>query len=205
MDCCGARAIVQNYKREPLTLVGEAIELLKGEDRTYDDVAREVGVSHSTISKYHRLSQLPDGIRWKVEQGELPVLHALQICRLKDENDQWLLAFAIVDAGKEALTAKESQRAVDDVRRSGEPMADVLTRLFGFEFDRTVSLLLPVDYWLRFRISRAAWNRQDEWKNLAYDILSQWLDGRAFSSTADLHEISVQLIKAATRLEELRE
>ncbi len=118
---------------------------------------------------------------------------------------KWVLAFVVVDAGKDAPTERECKQAVDDVRRSGESMEQVLSRRFGFEFDKTVALVLPVDYRLRFRICRAAWNRQQEWKDLAYDILTQWLKRRAFSSTAELHQISRELTNIASRLEEVRE
>ena len=205
MDIIAARETLENHKDEPLDKLGEAIEVLKEEYGTHEGIAAQVGPSQATISKYYRLSKLPEGIRWKVEEGELSGEAAVKICRLKEENDQWVLAFAIVDAANDVLTTRECKEVVEDVRETGRPVEEVLTYRFGFDFDKTVSLLLPIRYWFRFKICRAAWNRQQEWKNLAYEILRQWLDGREFLSTADLHEISQELIDAANRLEDLAE
>ncbi len=205
MDVIAAKGILENYNAHHLDRVGEAIEVLKEKYGTYEAIAAEVGPNQHTISKYYRLSKLPEGIRWKVEEGELSGEAAVQICRLKDENDQWVLAFAIVDAGKEALTARECKEVVEDVRETGRPVEEVLTQRFGFDFDSTVLFPLLVDYWFRFKVCRAAWNRQKEWKSLVNEILKQWLNGREFSSTADLKGISRELIDAASRLEELAE
>ncbi len=205
MEITEAKAVVADYKQQQLGVLGEAITVLKKEYATYEGIAQQVAPSAATITKYHALSKLPQGIRWKVEQGQLPPTHAEQICRLKDENDQWVLAFCIVDAGKQGPSARECKDVVEDVRETERPIAEVLTERFAFEFDKTVALVVPVDYWFRFKICRTAWNRQEEWKNLVYKILSEWLAGREFSSTADLKAISRQLSDVASQIEELAE
>ncbi len=205
MDIIAARDILENYKHQPLDKVGEAITVVKQEYGTYEGIAQEVSPSASTIAKYDALSKLPPGIRWKVEQGQLPGTYAEQICRLNDENDQWVLAFFIVDAGKQAPSVRECKQVVDDARETERSVKEVLTERFGVEFDKTVTLVLPVDYWFRFKICRTGWNRHKNWADLAYEILGEWLNGREFSSTADLKAISRQLSDVASRIEELAE
>lgn len=207
MEIADAQAVLEDYRHQPLAAIGEAISVLKEKYGTYKEIAKQVSPSAHTIGLYYRLSQLPDGIRWKIEQRELAVSLAQQICRLEDTNDQWLLAFAIVDAQEknEGLTEQDCTELVDDIRQSGKSLEEALSQRFGFNFDESVPLILSFDYWFRFKLCRSAWNRQQNWADLVYDIINEWLEGREFASTADLHKISQELIAIGKRVEELGE
>lgn len=206
MDIEQASRALQNYKRERLCDIGRAIDALHEEHATYGRIAEEVGVGAVTIGKYHRLSRLPRGIQWKIEQGQLSRGHAQQICRLEDENDQWMLALAIVEATKQAaITRRQCQDAVEDVLGAGKPMEQVLCERFGIELGDVVSLLLPVPYWFRLRACRAAWNREKEWKDLAFQVLEEWLDGREFVHSRELRDVARELVSLGQRLAELAE
>jgi len=207
MEISDAQAVLEDYRHQPLAALGESITVLKKKYDTYEKIAKLVSPSAHTIGLYYRLSQLPDGIRWKIEQRELAVSLAEQICRLEDTNDQWLLAFAIVDAQEknEALTEQDCKEVVDDVRQSGKSLEEALSQRFGFNFDESVPLILSFDYWFRFKLCRSAWNREKNWADLVYDIINEWLDGREFSSTADLQGISQELITIGKRVKELGE
>lgn len=201
-----ANRVVAGYSEQPLEVLGEAIALLKRRYGAYERIAQQVGVGAATIAQYHHISELPDGIRWKVEEGQLRLGLARQVCRLEDENDQWMLAYAIVDAAEDgAVPQEEWKRAVDEVLKSGRSMEEVLQERLGAASEKTVQMVVSFDYWFRFQLCRAAWNRRQSWYDLAYEILTQWLKGREFASTADLGRISQQLTDIANRLEEIRE
>ena len=206
MEISDAKAVVQNYRQQSLAALGEAISVLKKKYDTYEKIAKQVSPSAKTIGLYYRLSQLPDGIRWKIQEGEIGLSLAEQVCRLKDENDQWVLAYAIVDAAQDrSIMEQEWKGAVDEVLRTGRSMKEVLEERLGAASDKTVVTPVSFDYSFRFKLCRAAWNRQKNWADLVYDIINEWLDGREFSSTADLKGISRELIDAASRIEELAE
>jgi len=201
-----AKAVVTGYSGQPLRALGEAITLLKREYGTYKQIAKEVGPCAVTIGRYHRLSRLPDGLRWKIEQRELALSLAHQVCKLKDENDQWVLAFAILDAPEDGrLTERECRQAVEEVQNTGRPMREVLAERLGLDFKKSVVVVLSFDYWFRFKLCRAAWNRGQSGADLAREIVAEWLAGRQFSSTADLQHISQQLADIAKHVEELAE
>lgn len=200
-----AKAMVADYRHQRLDALGEAITVLKQEYRTYNDIAEQVGVSRLTIGLYHRLSKLPHGIRWKVEEGEVPLGLARQVCRLKDEEDQWMLAYAIVDDADRTVPEEEWKGAVDEVLRTAASMEEVLEKRLGAASEKSVVTTLSFDYWIRFKLCRAAWNRRQSWYDLAREIVTQWLEGREFASTADLEEMSRHLVEIANRLEQIRE
>lgn len=216
MDVEEATATLNDYADRPLEELGEAVdELLKHYD-SYTGIGEIVRPVPATISKYHRLSQLPKGIRWKVDAGELTIGQAVEVARLEDENDQWVLAYAIVDDEDASVPGDEWRRAVDEVLSTGRSMEDILRNSLGVASEKTVTMALAFDYWFRFKLCRAAWNRRENWHDLAYSILNDWLASREFESPADLREIteelseiarstSRQLTELTERLEDLRE
>ena len=84
-------------------------------------------------------------------------------------------------------------------------MEEVLCERFGIELDDVVPLLLPVPYRFRIRICRAAWNREKEWKDLAFHVLEEWLAGREFVHSRELRGVAQELVALGQRLGELAE
>ena len=92
MDTQEAMACLANPNNRKLSEVGESIDILYKIHGTYDNLAQQLSISRGFLSSRHRIFQLPQGIRWKVDEGQIGISQADQITRLKDEEAQWLLA-----------------------------------------------------------------------------------------------------------------
>ena len=91
-----AREYLTAPEGKKLSEVGEAVDILYQKYHSYKAIAQQVGnVSDDFLRSRHRIFQLPTGIQWKVDKGEIGVTHGYEISRLENEDDQWLLALAI--------------------------------------------------------------------------------------------------------------
>lgn len=191
MNAEEAKACLNNFAKEQLSRVSEAIDVLYKEYGSYKSISEAVPVSAKVLSRRHRIFLLPGGIFWKVSEGKIGVEHAYQISRLTKEHDQWLLAFTIIE---EELNTKECKKAVNVVLEQKRELKEVLNTLFGILFDKIQPLLLPLPFGLQFAINRAAWSKRQEWGDLCLKFIRQGL-------SVDIQKVVEQLGKLLGELE----
>lgn len=146
--------------------IGEAVDVLYQEYGSYEEMARHLRMGKGTLSQKRHIFQLPKGIRWKVDEGHIELQNGYQISRLKNEDDQWLLAFVVVE---ERLDVEVCTNVVNRVLRHNDSIRTALSAAAGVRCDRIDSLLLPLGFDIRFAISQKAWNQGKEWKDVCYD------------------------------------
>ena len=171
--------------------IAKAVDVLYQELGTYQAIAEQTGRSESFYNERHRIFQLPAGIQWKIDEGKISLTQGVQISRLKDEADQWLLAVAIIET--KDLTAEECKNVVNLVLNEGKSIRDTLGTLAGIRFDKIEPLLLPLGFDIRLKICKVAWSRSQEWADLCYQLILQGID-------VDIQEVARQLEKLASDL-----
>ncbi len=182
--------IVEHPQRKP-SEIAEAVDVLYQEFGTYQAITQEVGKSDKFWIMRHRISQLPSGIRWKIDEGHIGIGQGYQIARLKREEDQWLFAIAIIEA--RCLTTKECGEVVNLVLNERKSITDSLRILAGVHFDEIQPLSLPLgsDVWVE--ICKIAWTRHQKWEDICYQFVRQGVD-------VNFQEIASQLEKLASDL-----
>lgn len=207
MNDSSAIYILQDYRNHSIKEIGEVISFLKNQYKTYNKIAKLVDLNADTISNYHKISKLPEGIIWKIEERIIPLNYATLICSLKDADDQWLLAFAIIEAKEKNvhLTYEDCKFVVNEILSDNITIEEALSRHFNVDFDEGVPMVISFDFIFRHKLSRSAWNRRENWSDLVYNIVNEWLDGRGFSSMSDLNEIYEELIKIAEHIKEIQD
>ena len=166
-----AREYLTAPEGKKLSEVGEAVDVLYQKYHSYKAIAQQVGsVSDKFLGSRHRIFQLPTGIRWKVDQGEIGVKHSYEISRLENEDDQWLLALAI---SEQKLTLDECKNIVNRVSDQNVSIGEALSVSTGIRFDETKPLILPIPPELWISMSRAAWNQGKNWEDLCYHFIRQ--------------------------------
>ncbi len=191
MDTETARVILGSYSGKKTSEIGNAVDVLYPEFRTYKAIAVEFGRSDGFWSVRHRLFQLPAGIRWKIDEGQISMEQGIEISKLKHEEEQWLLAFAITET--QNLTAKECQNVVNLVLKEGKSIGEALSVAAGIRFDKIQPLLLPLGFDIRLAICKRAWTTCQEWVDLVYQLILQGID-------VDIKEVATQLEKLALDL-----
>lgn len=184
MDTHTAREILSSQDSKKPSLIAKAVDVLYKELGTYQAIADQAGKSESFYNERHRIFQLPAGIQWKIDEGKISLTQGVQISRLKDEADQWLLAVAIIEA--EDLTAEECKNVVNLVLNEDQSIRDALGVLAGIRFDKIQPLLLPLGFDIRLEICKVAWAQHSEWGDLCYQLILQGLD-------VDIEAIASQL------------
>lgn len=173
--------------------IGEAVDVLYPEYGSYVTIARKFGKSTMFWSTRHRLFQLPEGIRWKIDERQIGVEQGYQISRLTNDEDQWVLALAIIE--EEDLTIKECQNVVNLVLNQEKSVRDALSVSAGIRFD-TIPLLLPLDFDIRLSICKIAWKQCQNWENLCYRLILQGIDVDIREVARQLEELAADLRKA---------
>ena len=191
MDTETARVILGSYAGKKPSEIGNAVDVLYPGFGTYKAIAAEFGRSDSFWSVRHRLFQLPVGIRWKIDEGQISMEQGIEISKLKNEEEQWLLAFAITETKN--LTAKECGNVVNLVLKENKSIQDALSVSAGIRFDKVQPLLLPLGFDIRLAICKRAWARCQEWEDLIYQLILQGID-------IDIKEVASQLEKLASDL-----
>jgi len=191
MDIETARKIVSTHDEKKLSEVAKAVNVLYQEFGTYQSITREIGKSDKFWIVRYRISQLPVGILWQIDEGHIGIEQAYQVTRLKRGEDQWLLAIAIVEA--KGLTTKQCRKVVNLVLNEDMSIMDALSILAGIQFDKIQPLLLPVgsDVWIA--ICKIAWTQHQRWEDLCYQLVLQGLG-------IDFQAIASQLEKLASDL-----
>ena len=191
MDINTARELLRTKDASPPSEIAEAVDVLYQELGTYQAIAREIGRSDKFWSVRHRIFRLPAGIQWKIDEGQIGIEQGYHISRLKDEEDQWLLAVTIIEA--KDLTADECKNVVNLVLNEKKPIREALGVLAGIRFDNIQPLLLPLGFDLRLEICKVAWSQCQEWADLCYQLILQGID-------VDIKEAARQLEKLASDL-----
>ena len=191
MDIETARQVVVPHNQKKLSEVVKAVNILYQEFGTYQSITREIGRSDKFWIVRHRISQLPTGILWQMDEGHIGIEQAYQITRLKREEDQWILAIAIVET--KGLTAKECGRVVNLVLSEDMSIMDALRISAGIRFDKIQPLMLPLGSDLWVAICKIAWVRCQKWEDICYQLVLQGVG-------VDLQEVASQLEKLALDL-----
>ena len=191
MDTETARVILGSYVGKKPSEIGNAVDVLYPGFGTYKAIAAEFGRSDSFWSVRHRLFQLPVGIRWKIDEGQISMEQGIEISKLKNEEEQWLLAFTITET--QNLTAKECQNVVNLVLKEEKSIREALGVSAGIRFDKIQPLLLPLGFDIRLAICKRAWARCQEWEDLIYQLILQGID-------VDIKEVASRLEKLASDL-----
>ena len=177
MDKDTAREYLTDPQGRKPSEIGEAVDVLYADYGSYQGMARAFQkVGEKALSARRRIFQLPKGIRWKVDEGQISITNALQIARLRDENAQWLLAFAIVE---EQLEADVCSNVVNRVLKYADSISDALSASAGVQCDKVTSLLLPLGFDIRLAIAQNAWNRSQELQDYCYDQICHDPDAAA--------------------------
>ncbi len=150
--------------------LGEAVDVLYKEYGNYDTVAKQVGLSVGRLGNLRRVFLLPQGLRWQVDKGKLLISHAYHISRLKEENDQWLLAFSIIEA---KMSVMDTKTIVNAVIKTGQRLQDVLQEMVGVRFDEVKALLLPLPFEDVYKITRMAWSKELEWADFSFMAIKE--------------------------------
>ncbi len=190
MDVEIAREYLTAPKGKKTSEIGEAVDVLYREYSSYKAIAQKLKVSPSFLSSRHRIFQLPKGIQWKIDQEQISIRQSHQISRLKSEDDQWLLAFVILE---EELAVNECKNVVDIVVKQNKSIRDALSISTGVRFDKIQPLLLPIRFDLRLAICRSAWSQGKDWADLCYQLIRQGID-------LDIKEVAIQLEALASDL-----
>jgi hypothetical protein len=172
--------------------IGEAVDILYQKYHSYKAIAQQLNVSPDFLSSRHRIFQLPKGIQWKIDQGQIGITQGHEISRLENEDDQWLLALAIIE---EKLSIKECENVVNIVLKQNSSIRDALSVSAGVRFDRIQPLLLPLGFDIRLAICQSAWNQCKNWDDLCYELIRQGID-------VDIKKIAIQLEALASDLRE---
>ena len=191
MDTQTARELLTSQDAKKPSEIGEAIDVLYKELGTYQAITDQIGKSTFFYRQWHSIFQLPVGIQWKIDEGTINLKQGVQISRLKDEADQWLLAFTIIET--KDLTAEECKNVVNLVLNEDKSLQDALGVLAGIRFDKIQPLLLPLGFDIRLEICKVAWARHSEWGDLCYQLILQGLD-------VDIEAVARQLEKLASDL-----
>lgn len=191
MDIETARGIIAAHDQNKPSKIVKAVDILYQELGTYQSITQEIGKSDKFWIVRHRISQLPVGILWKIDEGDIGIEQAYQITRLKQEKDQWVLAIAIIESKE--LTAKACSRVVNLVINEGKSIMDALRILAGIHFDEIQPVLLSLgsDIWID--ICKIAWAQGQKWEDLCYQLVLQGIE-------VDIQEIASQLEGLASDL-----
>ncbi len=172
--------------------IGEAVDVLYQKYHSYQAIAQQLNMSPNFLSSRHRIFQLPKGIQWKVDQEQIGIEQGYQISRLENEDDQWLLALAIIE---EKLSTKECENVVNIVLKQNGSIRDALSISTGVRFDKIQPLLLPIRFDSRLAMCRSAWSQCKNWEDFCYQLIRQGID-------VDIKKVAIQLEALASDLRE---
>jgi ParB family chromosome partitioning protein len=114
-----ALQLVENLLREDLKPIEQARayrSLIEANNWTVSQIARELAVDHSNVSRALALLELPPSVQAHVEQGNLPPATAYEISKVDNPIEQAALAALVVSKG---LSRAETVEAVRE-RKPGK-------------------------------------------------------------------------------------
>lgn len=189
MDLDKARECLNTQKGKKPSEIGEAVDLLFQEFRSYKKIAEQVELSPERISVFHRIYKLPKGIRWQVDNRKILIGHAMQISRLP-ENDQWMLAFVVIE---EKINAKDTRKIVNEALNSEKDLTGVLNSVAGIDSDSIKALLLPLSFEERFQITCSAWGKEMSWADFSLNSIRE-------ATRVDIKQIADELTKIVKKI-----
>lgn len=171
--------IFKNLEGKKPSEIGEAVDVLSSQRRKSHKRVGNTWLSQKidkerikingyrgsfTPFEFHNIYQLPQGIRWKIDQREISIAQGLQIARLESEEDQWLLALAIdyaagdSDKRSDQLSAKDCKNIVKRVLEKEDSIRNIVGE-YGVRFkDIPISVAFSSpEEWIA--VSKEAWNR----------------------------------------------
>ena len=197
MDKDTARAYLTDPQGKKPSEIGQAVDVLRPDHRSYEEMARNFELGADTLSGRHRIFQLPKGIRWKIDEGQISLGNGDIIARLKNENEQWLLAFAIVE---EQLDVEVCSNVVNRVLKFNDSIRDALSAAAGVQCDKIVPLMLPLNFDVRFAIAQKAWDRNKELQDYCYDQMREDPDATIRELTDAYRALLLQFDEAMSQL-----
>lgn len=201
--------ILKNLEGKKPSEIGEAIDVLLPQYRPknrakggYKELSEAIGkkrlpVSGYKLSQFHSIYRLPQGIQWKIDQGEIGVAHGAQIDKLKSEEDQWVLALAVAYASKESkgkrsaqLFEKDCKDIVKRVLKNGDSIRDSVGKS-GVLFKKLdpsvgVSKFSSPEEWIA--VSKEAWNRHMNRPAFCSHLIAQ-----KYSVLSDIEKVADQI------------
>ena len=204
MDENSAVDCITNRSGKKPSEIGQAVDVLYQVHGTLAKIVQQLhlDVGDNYLRSMRRIFHLPQGIRWKVDKGQIKVAQGYEISRLEDEDDQWMLAITVVEKN---LKVNECKNVVNLVLNKGRTMGDALSTVTGVRFEEISPpvLLLPigVDSW--FALSKAAWQQGEEWEDLCYRIIREGIDIDPKEVREEAKSLREIADRAAGRMEEL--
>lgn len=192
MDIETAIDYLSSSKQRNPSEIGQAVDVLYQEHPYYKEITRQhkLKISPHFLRQRHGIFKLPKGIQWKVDQDQIKVSQGYQISRLRNEDDQWLLAFVVIE---EKLNLNECNGIVNMVLKKNVPIRDALRILTGVRCDKIVPVLLPLEFDIQLAMCRSAWNRSKDWRDFCYYLMLQGID-------VDIKKVATQLEVLASDL-----
>lgn len=131
---------------------------------------------YTKLQKCWRISRLPKGIRWRVEQRKISISHADIITKLNDAKDQYVLALGM-DYGKRHKSKINLSHVKKIVRlvKKGKTMRDALDEVASIRFKDTPHMLDKRNPEKWIAVCKEAWERRLEWT----DFCNQLIDEKA--------------------------
>ena len=198
MDKSLARQYLGDLRDKAPSEVGEVVDVLLEDYSSYDEMARDLSVGKEFLRRRHCVFQLPRGIRWKIDARQISFSAGYQISRLKDEADQWLLAFVIVE---ERLEGEVCENVVRRVQKHNDSIRTALTVAAGIQFDKVVPLLLPLGFEIRLAMSQKAWNQHKEVQDFCFSKICEGAKTDRENVKADLLECANELRVLLSKLD----
>lgn len=106
--------IVENLQRTDLNPLEEAValgEALSVSGFTHEQLAEELGIDRSTLTRKLSLLNLPDMLQEAVVMGDLPPSSALELSRIDDEDDQRYYTSMVLNHGATLNVVRDWVRA----------------------------------------------------------------------------------------------
>lgn len=165
---------------------GEATDILYQKYRSYKRIASEVKQGADFLSKVHAVFKLPKGIQWQINEKKISTSQARQIYNLKNEEDKWLFALAIVENN---LKDNECESIIKHIK-GGTSINEALRIISGISFSETKPLILMIqsEFWMP--ITKRAWEQKREWADIGHQLVCEGLE-------VNIQDIATQL-KAIT-------
>ena len=202
MNVKTARKIIAAHAQSKPSEIAEAVDVLYQEFGSYQAITRKIGKSDKFWIMRHRISKLPKGIRWKIDEGDIKIGQGYQIARLKREEDQWQLAIAIIEA--RPLTAKECGKVVNLVLNEDKSLKDSLNVSVGIRFDEIQPLSIPLESDVWIDICKIAWTQYQKWEDLCYQLVRQGVDVNLQEIASQLEKLASDLRRASDNVQRLR-
>lgn len=183
--------------------IGAAVDILHRKYGSYTEIIKKLPLDVPDLPHFlrsrHRIFQLPKGIQWKIDQEQIEIGQGYQISRLGNEDDQWLLAFAVIE---ENLKASECKNVVNMVLKWDRSIKNALGTVTGVQSDKVQALLLPIGFDLRLAMCRLAWNQHKNWEDLCYELIRQGIDVDIKEAASQLEALALKLHAAGQKKSE---